>query len=317
MDLIEGSIDLLQAFLQAVQSPEIFSYSSIMATLHIARHQQSLGSFGEEEVREGLRTGRFSAEDLVWRAGMDGWKPLGEMSPQWGLEMPPPLGIAPENPTPESLPSEQEPAWEHREKIGFFPAIFETVSAVLMRPAQTFTAMKHEGGLVNPLLYFVLLGSVTFAVSAFYQLAANWVNPDLLGSYGQHPPRMTVTIILLGLILLSPLLYLVSAFISSGVIHLSLKMMGGANRPFETTFRVICYAQASASVFSLIPLCGGIMTLLFASYAIIIGLKGAHGTETWRAMLALLMPGLLCGVLLLLGGMAVGVSMAELSKMKP
>jgi hypothetical protein len=185
-----------------------------------------------------------------------------------------------------------------------------------MCPAQTFAAMKHEGGLLNPLLYFVLLGSVTFAFSAFYQLVANWVNPELLRAYGQHPPQMSVTVILLGLILLSPFLYLISAFISSGLIHLSLKLLGGASRPFETTFRVLCYAQASASVFSLLPLCGGLMTLFFASYTIIIGLKEAHGTQTWRALLALLLPGLLCGVILLLGVMGAGVGMAELSKMQ-
>ena len=47
-----------------------------MASIHIARNQQTLGSFGEEAVREGIRTGRFTAEDLVWREGMPEWKPL-------------------------------------------------------------------------------------------------------------------------------------------------------------------------------------------------------------------------------------------------
>jgi len=41
-----------------------------------------------------------------------------------------------------------------------------------MHPAETFAAMKRTGGLADPLLYFVLLSSVTFAVSALYQLAA-------------------------------------------------------------------------------------------------------------------------------------------------
>ena len=62
-----------------------------MANIHIARNHQSMGSFSEDEIREGIRNGRFSADDLAWREGMSAWKPLGEMAPQWGLDVPPPI----------------------------------------------------------------------------------------------------------------------------------------------------------------------------------------------------------------------------------
>ena len=35
--------------------------------IHITRGTTSLGTFSEEEVREGLRTGRFTSSDLGWR----------------------------------------------------------------------------------------------------------------------------------------------------------------------------------------------------------------------------------------------------------
>jgi len=41
-----------------------------MATIHITRGTTGLGTFSEEEVREGLRTGRFISTDLGWREGM-------------------------------------------------------------------------------------------------------------------------------------------------------------------------------------------------------------------------------------------------------
>jgi hypothetical protein len=173
--------------------------------------------------------------------------------------------------------------------------------------------MKQTGGLANPLLYFVLLSSTMFAVSAFYQIAMTSVNPALFAPKLPHTTGSSFSVALIGSVLLSPALYVVSAFISSGVTHLCLKLLGGANRPFETTFRVICYAQASAAVLNVIPVCGSLIGLIWGAYAIIIGLKEAQNTEGWRATLAITLPGLLCCGLLLLVGAVAGVGIAELS----
>ena len=288
-----------------------------MASIHVARSQQSLGSFGEEEVREGIRTGRFTAEDLVWREGMAEWKPLGVMASEWGWETPPPSSEVAGVSEPQTLPesSGTEPAWEDREKIGFFPAIAQTIQSVLLRPTETFASLKQTGGLANPLLYFVLLSSTTFAVSALYQLVATALNPALFAPQLQHTPRGAFSVILIGVILISPALYVVTVFLSSGVTHLCLKLLGGANRPFETTFRVICYAQASASVFNILPLFGGVIAIVWAAGAIIIGLKEAHGISGWKAALAFVLPGLLCCGFLLSLGVAAGISLAELGNL--
>ena len=287
-----------------------------MASIHIARNQQSLGSFGEEEIREGIRTGRFTAEDLVWREGMAEWKPLGKMVSEWGLETSAPsleiAGVGEPQALPEAGP---EPAWEDREQLGFFPAIAQTIQAVLLRPTETFASLKQTGGLANPLLYFVLLSSTTFAVSALYQLAVTAVNPALLSPQLQHTPQGAFSVILIGVILISPALYVVTAFLSSGITHLCLQLLGGANRPFETTFRVICYAQASASVFNMLPLLGGVIAIVWAAVAIIIGLKEAHGISGWMATFAFVLPGLLCCGFLLSLAAAAGLSLAELGNL--
>src|SRR5207247_144569 len=47
-----------------------------MAMIHVNRGATSLGVFSEEEVREGLRTGRFVPTDIWWREGMANWQPL-------------------------------------------------------------------------------------------------------------------------------------------------------------------------------------------------------------------------------------------------
>jgi hypothetical protein len=286
-----------------------------MAYIHIARNHQSLGSFSEEAVRDGIHSGRFNAEDLVWREGMAEWRPLGEMAPHWGMELPPPTLVpagVDERPFVGLPAAGAGPAWEERASLGFFAALSQTIGDVLLRPAPTFASMKQTGGLANPLLYFVLLSSTMFAVSAFYQIAMTSVNPALFAPKLPHTTGSSFSVALIGSVLLSPALYVVSAFISSGVTHLCLKLLGGANRPFETTFRVICYAQASAAVLNVIPVCGSLIGLIWGAYAIIIGLKEAQNTEGWRATLAITLPGLLCCGLLLLVGAVAGVGIAEL-----
>lgn len=289
-----------------------------MAAIHIARNHQPFGTFSEEDLREGIVSGRFVSSDLAWREGMPEWKPLGEMAPQWGMETPAPAltpAATGDAETTPAVPGEgTEPAWEERERIGLFPAIAQTVGAVLMRPSPTFAAMKQGGGLANPLLYFVLLSSSMFAVSAFYQMGATLMNPEVFAKGLPHASKTAFSVALIGSILISPALYVVSAFLSSGITHLCLRILGGATRPFETTFRVICYAQASAMVFNLLPLCGGLIGVIWGAYCIIIGLKETHCTSGLKAMLAITLPGLLCCGGLLLIATAAGISVAELSK---
>ncbi|MFZ0434412.1 MAG: YIP1 family protein [Chthoniobacterales bacterium] len=289
-----------------------------MSSIHIARNHQPFGTFSEEDLREGIVSGRFVSSDLAWREGMAEWKPLGEMAPQWGMETPAPA-LTPVSTsaveTTTSLPGDgTEPAWEERERIGFFPAIGQTISAVLIRPSPTFAAMKQSGGLANPLLYFVLLSSTMFAVSALYQMGATSMNPEVFAKGLPHASKTAFSVALIGSILISPALYVVSAFLSSGITHLCLRILGGATRPFETTFRVICYAQASAMVFNLLPLCGGLIGVIWGAYCIIIGLKETHRTSGLKATLAITLPGLLCCGGLLLIATAAGISVAELSK---
>ena len=289
-----------------------------MPPIHIARNHRSLGSFTHEEIRSGILSGRFMAGDLSWREGMSEWRPLGEMAPQWGMELPPP-DLAPELSTPVE-PGEPEasgesgPAWEERETLGILTALTRTVSDVLMRPAMTFSRMKQTGGLADPLLYFVLLSSSMFAVSALYQIAMSRVNPALFTPKIAEAGGAAFPVILFGSVLISPALYVISAFLSSGITHLCLKLLGGANRPFETTFRVVCYAQASATVWNLIPFCGGLVGIIWGAYSIIIGLREAQGITGWKATLALTLPSLVCCGILLFLGAAAGMGMAGLGQ---
>ena len=174
--------------------------------------------------------------------------------------------------------------------------------------------MRKTGGLVDPLLYFVLVSSAMFAVSAVYQLLMSRLNPALFAPKVADTGGLALPVIMIGSILISPALYVVSAFLSSGITHLSLMVLGAANRPFETTFRVVCYAQASASAWNLIPFCGGLVGIIWGAYSIIIGLREAHGISGWKATLAITLPSLVCCGILLFVGAAAGFGIAELGR---
>ena len=51
-----------------------------MAMIHVNQGATNLGAFSEEEIREGLRTGRFAPTDIGWREGMATWQPLSQFS---------------------------------------------------------------------------------------------------------------------------------------------------------------------------------------------------------------------------------------------
>src|SRR5436309_6037603 len=155
-----------------------------MAMIHVNRGATSLGAFSEEEVREGLRTGRFAATDIGWREGMSTWQPLSQF-PELGAAAPaaPPTQIGAGSTSETTAPRSGLP-WENRQERGFFPAFIETLVMVLTKPGTAFTIMRTEGGLGEPLLYAVIGGGVGVIVWLIFSLALNslgFFNPPETG----------------------------------------------------------------------------------------------------------------------------------------
>jgi hypothetical protein len=278
-----------------------------MAMIHVNRGATSLGAFPEEEVREGLRTGRFVSTDLGWREGMANWQPLSQF-PELGATAPaaPPTQISAGATSEGAVPRGGLP-WEHRQERGFFNAFIETLVMVLTRPGEAFTVMKREGGLGEPLIYALIGGCLGGIVSILFSLG--------LQSVGFFADRHDTFAAMAGmggsaaLIILVPLFVVIGLFIGSAIIHLCLMIVGGANQSFETTFRVLAFSQGSTGPLQMIPVCGGMIALVWALVCNCIGLARAHDTDTGRAVLAVFLPLIVCcgGVMLIafmFGGLA-------------
>jgi hypothetical protein len=96
------------------------------------------------------------------------------------------------------------------------------------------------------------------------------------------------------LIIFIPVLVVIGVFIGSAITHVCLMIVGGAKQPFETTLRVLSFGNGSAHLLNIVPVCGGILALVAALIISSIGLARAHETDTWRAVVAVLLPMVVC-----------------------
>lgn len=264
-----------------------------MAMIHVNRGTTSLGVFSEQEIREGLSAGRFAPTDIGWREGMATWQPLSQF-PEFGGTAAPVVPPVQPGATPASTTVAGRPGlpWEHRHERGFFNAFIETLTMVLTRPAEAFSVMKREGGLGEPLIYALIGGCVGGIVSALFSLGFQSIG--LFADKNNSLAAMTGMGIGFGAIILVPLFIVIGLFIGSGIVHLCLMIVGGANKPFETTFRVIAFSQGSAGPLQIIPICGGLISGVWALVCNCIGLARAHETDTGRAVLAIFLPLIVC-----------------------
>jgi hypothetical protein len=261
-----------------------------------------------------LRTGRFLPTDLGWREGLAVWKPLSQF-PEFGAAAPaapPPQGGAssamPEIPAPRSgLP------WERRQEIGFVTAFVQTVGMILTRPAEAFTVMRIEGGFGDPLLFGVIGGSIGAIVwlllSAMLHSLGWFAGLSQQNSFENLIGASMSGAMLVIRLILTPIVIVIGLFIWSALVHVCLMLVGGATKTFETTFRALSFAYGATSLFVIIPCCGGLIALIWGLIVDCIGVSRSHETDIGRAVMAVILPVIVCcgGIFLLCLMLGVGV----------
>ena len=279
--------------------------------IHVNRGTTNLGVFSENDVREGLSAGRFVPTDIGWREGMASWQPLSHFSEFAGTDVPavPPVqngGI------PMSTPASVRTGlpWEHRQEGGFFNAFIQTLSMVLTRPTEAFSVMKRDGGFGEPLIYALIGGCVGGVVAFLFSLGFHSLGLFMDRNNNSLAAMAGMGIGSAAMIILLPLFIVIGLFLGSAIVHLCLMIVGGANQSFETTFRVLAFSQGSAGPLQIIPVCGGVISGVWAVVCNCIGLARAHETDTGRAVLAIFLPLIVCcggGLLLALMFGAMGL----------
>src|SRR5438105_5524523 len=265
-----------------------------MAMIHVNRGATSLGAFSEEEVREGLRTGRFAPTDIGWREGMATWQPLSqfpELAAAAPGAPPPQTGAISVSVSEPTTPRSGLP-WDERQTKGFFNAFVETLMMVLGKPGVAFTVMKREGGLGEPLLYLVVGSSFGIIVYVLMTLLLPSAIP--LGDRHGVGHLVGAGIGSVFMIILAPVFAAIGAFIASAIFHVCLMFVVWARLAFVTTFRVVCFTGGSVDPLLIIPFCGGLIVGVWKIVLYCIGLSRAHETDIGRAVLAVLLPLIVC-----------------------
>jgi len=241
-----------------------------MAMIHVNRGATSLGVFSEEEVRQGLRTGRFAPTDIGWREGMANWQPLSQFAELAGATpVAPPLQTGAASISGPAAPRSGLP-WDERQTKGLLNALIETLQMVLSRPVAAFTAMKREGGLGEPLLYAIIGGTFGGVFALTYNFALRSFTP--FGDRHNALAHLFGGLSWIFLLVLTPLFVVIGVFVASAILHVCLMIVGGAKQSFETTFRVVCFAEGSVSPLLVIPFCGGLIVGIWKVILYCIGL---------------------------------------------
>lgn len=191
--------------------------------------------------------------------------------------------------------------WEDRATNGFFNGLFKTVKDVLFSPSAFFKKMPVTGGLTDPLLFAMIIGTVGMLFLSLWDLVLHdsmrsFITPEMRNAAGQGMPDGIASP--LGTVMI-PFLLIVWLFIVSGMLHLFLMMVRGEKAGFEATFRVVCYS-VSPFLIMVIPFCGMLIAMLWVLTLTMIGLRDAHETTGGKATAAVLFPFLFCCAMMIL-----------------
>lgn len=206
------------------------------------------------------------------------------------------LVIPETGPHPEQEPREEKPEelrergatpWENRSELGLWQGIYQTFKAVLFSPENFFSTVTFRRGIKEPLAYGLLVGSIGSMFGFFWQFLM--MSGSLVALGEELMGHLSMSLIFLAIIIISPIFVTIAMFLTSGVLHLLLRIVRAGKNGFEATFRVVSYSQAT-QIWGVIPFIGGFIGFIWILIVQIVGLREIHETSYLRVILALLIP---------------------------
>jgi hypothetical protein len=188
--------------------------------------------------------------------------------------------------------------WEQSQSLGSW---WETAKMVMGSPNHAFRVMRQYGGFGHPILYSMLgLGiggigqifwQILFAVGV--AMLANQGGGEDAASFILMQVVSSVFGTALGVVIGATL----GLFIGAAIGHLFLMMVGGANRGYEVTFRVVGFANGSLGWLNWIPYLGPLISFFWLLYLSVVGYAAAHEIPTSKAVWAVVLQVVVCFVI--------------------
>ncbi|HSF17163.1 MAG TPA: YIP1 family protein [Vicinamibacteria bacterium] len=197
--------------------------------------------------------------------------------------------------------------WEERERLGVVEALIETIRLLVTDPSNAFARLRRDEDLTSPILFAIILGWLAGFLNQMWSFLFASTYRSLLGGlegweglFGEPSlVGLVVTLVVL------PIIIVVGLFISSGIMHLCLLMVGATGQSpagFEGTLKVYAYSQV-AGLATVVPVLGSLVYGIWALVLNVVGYAIVHRTTQGKSLLAVLIPVLLCcacGILVLL-----------------
>lgn len=181
--------------------------------------------------------------------------------------------------------------WESGE--GIIWAFLKTTRDCLFSPTRFFKKVAKGEGYWSPLIYGVICGIIGFGIAILWQ----WL---LISRFIPIPTISFIpySFILLIVTITLPFMMAFSILIGSGVTHLCLMIVGGNKMGFQPTFRAISYSWCG-NLFEIVPFIGSAIGSIYTLILTIIGVREVHGISTGKAVLAVLLPLIVIGLLII------------------
>ncbi len=173
---------------------------------------------------------------------------------------------------------------------------FKSIGEILTDPTGTFQRMKKTNGFGAPLVYSIIGGVISviagFIISMVFSMGA-------AAMAGENPlPLLVSNLIQFGGQLFGVVIgSVIGMFVSGGIYHVILMMLGADNHPYETTCRTVAYVSGTFSVIAAIPIVGPTIGGIVAIVYMILALAETQECGGGKAAAAVLIPIGVCCVL--------------------
>ena len=171
-------------------------------------------------------------------------------------------------------------------------SLFPTTRDVLFSPRRFFDALRPDGPLGAPVLYFLVCSAITAVINTVATLAFLAVPAGIALGTGSIEAGLLlrlVAIFVLASLVVVPVLFVVGFFVSVPIQQALIVLVAGRNQKgLPATLRVSCYSVGAPVAVAWIPL-AAIPAVFYCFYLHATGLKRVHGISTGRSLGATLM----------------------------
>lgn len=195
-------------------------------------------------------------------------------------------------------PSQAIVPWEHLDQWGFFPGFMETIKQVMLHPVEFFGKATFAPGMGKALVFYLLVAEIQALAQFFWQMTG------VVPMMGDSAGGAALGLGMMGMgsafiLLMYPLLLTIMLFAMVGINHLCLRIFQAADQGFGGTFKAVTYGSAPM-VLAVFPLVGPLAGALWTMVTTFFGYKYIHRTTTTKVVLAMLLPVLFTGFLVML-----------------